>query len=114
LAKAKKQGKNIAQLVERMSTQFADKEMRFPIQEEDFKAYGEKKLALFESRAKELDCTIPTSYEGVRLSFQSKEVQGWMLLRASLHDPVLVLNLEGKTKEDLKKLESIALKLLED
>ena len=54
---------------------------------------------------------MPKSYEGVRLSFKSEEVQGWILLRLSLHDPVMPLNIEGGRKGDLAKLVEIARKL---
>ena len=54
---------------------------------------------------------MPQSFEGVRLSFNSEEVQGWMLLRLSLHDPVMPLNIEGGRKGDLAKLVEIAKKL---
>ena len=38
---------------------------------------------------------------------------GWLLLRASLHDPVMVMNLEGKTATDLELITGIAQSLME-
>ena len=43
---------------------------------------------------------MPESYEGVRLSFKGEDVQGWILLRLSLHDPVMPMNIEGGRKGD--------------
>ena len=40
---------------------------------------------------------VTPNYEGVRISFDDDEVQGWMLIRMSLHDPVIPINLESKT-----------------
>ena len=59
---------------------------------------------------------MPQSYEGVRLSFKpgkssAGDVEGWMLLRLSLHDPVMALNIEGGRKGDLAKLVKIAKEL---
>jgi hypothetical protein len=45
------------------------------------------------------------------LSFKGEDVQGWMLLRMSLHDPVMPLNIEGARKGDLQKLIAIAKEL---
>lgn len=42
----------------------------------------------------------PVNYEGVRVSGYG----GWFLLRLSLHDPVLPLNIEGPSNEDAVKL----------
>lgn len=107
VAQAKKQGKTIDHFIAGLNTVFADREVRFPILEEDFKAYGAKVLEAFESRVKEAGYELPKSYEGVRVRF-SKDYTGWMLLRASLHDPVMVLNMEGHTTEDLDKITEIA------
>lgn len=42
----------------------------------------------------------PVNYEGVRVSGYG----GWFLLRLSLHDPVLPLNIEAPSSEDAVKL----------
>ena len=34
------------------------------------------------------------NYEGVRINFDNEKVRGWCLLRKSLHDPKLPLNVE--------------------
>ncbi|KAI4351372.1 hypothetical protein L6164_005743 [Bauhinia variegata] len=67
-----------------------------------FREYGEAVL-------KHLDNTIgsdprlqkaPVNYEGVRVSGYG----GWFLLRLSLHDPVLPLNIEAPSNDDAVKL----------
>ena len=35
------------------------------------------------------------NFEGIRIAFDDPEVKGWMLLRMSLHDPVMPMNLES-------------------
>ena len=86
-------------------------EYRFKINDEDFKTYGKRVLAEFKLRALEADYEMPESFEGVRISFKGDDVQGWMLLRLSLHDPVMPLNIEAARKGDLPKLVEIARKL---
>ncbi len=108
LAKAVKQGKSLESFIEKLPPLVEEGEYRFKIMEEDFKAYGKKVLAEFERRAREKGCVIPESYEGIRLSFTEGDAQGWILLRMSLHDPVMPMNIEGNRKGDLEKLVKIA------
>lgn len=114
LAKAAKEGKALASFIEKLEKGFEEREYRFKIQEEDFKSYGKKVLETFEKRARENEYDIaPNSYEGIRISFHTEEVQGWLLLRMSLHDPQMPLNLEGVREGDCDKLYQIVLQLLE-
>lgn len=112
VAKAKKEGKTIDHLIENLCTDFSDREIRFPIRANDFKAYGAAVLEEFKNRAVTSGFELPESYEGIRIRF-SDVCTGWMLLRASLHDPVMVLNLEGRTDRDLEIITGIAESLLE-
>lgn len=111
LAKAAKEGKKLDSLIEKLPPLVEEGEYRFKINTEDFKAYGNKVLEEFKKRAEADGYEMPHSYEGVRLSFKGDDVQGWMLLRMSLHDPVMPLNIEGGRKGDLAKLVEIARKL---
>ena len=38
---------------------------------------------------------VEPNYEGVRIAFDDAQVKGWMLLRKSLHDPVMPMNVEA-------------------
>ena len=63
--------------------------------EDDFRSYGENVLKAFEQRAAEAGIrAAKPSYEGVRLVFPN----GWALLRMSLHDPQMPLNIESRKK----------------
>ena len=69
--------------------------------------------AIFEPMAKAAGYDVaPNSYEGVRLSFHSEEVQGWLLLRMSLHDPLMPMNMEGVREGDCEKMLTIVKELL--
>ncbi|KAJ4720785.1 Phosphomannomutase/phosphoglucomutase [Melia azedarach] len=67
-----------------------------------FRDYGEAVLKHLENRV-DSDRKLkkaPVNHEGVRVS----GFGGWFLLRLSLHDPVLPLNIEAPSKEDAVKL----------
>ena len=63
----------------------------------------------FEKLALEYGLVVATpNYEGVRVSSKN----GWMLLRLSLHEPLLPLNIEGNGFGDVEKLTKIAFNIL--
>ena len=41
---------------------------------------------------------VSPNYEGIRVSCGNADEQGWLLLRMSLHDPVMPLNIESNVK----------------
>ena len=72
-------------------------------------AYGAGVLDGLEKAA--LDARIPIatpSYEGVRLCFS----QGWALLRMSLHDPDMPLNIESREAGGCAKIKAAVYDLL--
>ncbi|KAI5077945.1 hypothetical protein GOP47_0007769 [Adiantum capillus-veneris] len=77
-----------------------------------FKDYGEKVLKHLETVA-ESDPHLkkaPVNYEGVRVSGYG----GWFLLRLSLHDPVLPLNIEGPSFEAAQKIANVVFSAVKD
>lgn len=114
LAKAKQEGKKLDGLIEKLPPLVEEGEFRFKIQSSDFKEYGKLVLNEFKARAQKANYNLPESYEGVRISFNNDEAQGWLLLRLSLHDPVMPLNIEGSRKGDVAKIKKIAKELLKD
>lgn len=112
VANAAKEGKTIDHLISGLSTQYEAREVRFKILTEDFHAYGKQVLDAFKKEAERSGYTLPVSHEGIRIRFNGV-CTGWLLLRASLHDPVMVLNLEGQTKQDLEIITGIAQAMVE-
>lgn len=111
LAKANKKGQRLDSLIEKLPPLVEEGEYRFKIKTEDFKSYGKDVLAQFKARAEKAGYKLPQSFEGVRISFDG-DAKGWMLLRLSLHDPVMPLNIEGSRKGDVEKIKTIAKELL--
>ena len=104
--KQKEKGKGLAELVKDLGEPAEASEYRLKIKDENFKTYGKNVLEAFQVRAAEQGIkAADPNYEGVRLIFPD----GWALLRMSLHDPVMPLNVEsrkaGGTAEIVKQLE---------
>jgi len=100
-AKAKAKGKKLESLVAALGEPVEAVEYRMKISTEDFKAYGQQVLKDFEARAAEKGIkAAKPSFEGVRLVFP----EGWALLRLSLHDPQMPLNIESRKAGGAKEI----------
>ena len=73
-------------------------EIRLNIIDPDFKAYGQRVLEDFKTfcEADSRFHIVSPNYEGVRVTFDDEAVKGWLLIRLSLHDPVIPINIESK------------------
>ena len=105
-AKAKAEGKVLADLIKDLKHPAEEKEYRLKIKDvEDFRSYGQSVLAEFEKRAEAKGIKMATpSYEGIRLVFPG---EGWVLLRMSLHDPNMPMNMESTHVGGCEKLTAI-------
>ena len=112
LARTKLQGKLLTDLISKLLEPVESEEFRLKIKTEDFKTYGNSVIdRLKEFANSQADWEIvPNNYEGVRISCKSPTEDGWFLLRLSLHDPVIPLNIESNVSQGVK---AIATRLLE-
>ena len=92
-AQARAESRTLGDLIADLRYPAEEREIRIKIVgTDDPKAYGREVLAAFEERAKAKGLTIASpSYEGVRIVMDG----GWALLRMSLHDPNMPLNIEA-------------------
>ncbi len=99
-----KDGGKITDLIANLVEPLDAEEYRIKILEEDFKAYGNKVLeelqAYFEE--KENYELATDSFEGVRAT--NADADGWFLLRLSVHDPILPLNIESNVAGGVKTI----------
>jgi len=97
LAKAKLAGRSLTELIALLQEPRESQELRLKIQAEDFKAHGESVIQQLEAFAKEQEdwAIAPKNHEGIRIACSAPTEDGWFLLRLSLHDPVLPLNIES-------------------
>ncbi len=95
-AQLRAQGKTLDSLIEKLAEPVESVELRLHILESDFKICGNRVLAAVEDYAKQQGWAVADdSREGVRISFGCGEGDGWFLLRLSVHDPVMPLNIES-------------------
>lgn len=99
-AQLRSQGKTLEDLLTPLEKPVEALEFRFPILEENFRECGEKIITdLTEYAKKRTEWEIaPDNYEGVRVSFGRQDGDGWFLLRMSVHDPLMPLNVESNRK----------------
>lgn len=97
MAKLKKENKTIDELIANLEEPYEAKEFRMNISLTDFKAYGQQVIDDLEKFAKEQEgwSVEPINYEGIRVKCGKGFGDGWFLLRLSLHDPLLPLNIES-------------------
>ncbi|MBQ1821732.1 MAG: phosphomannomutase/phosphoglucomutase [Clostridia bacterium] len=90
-------GRDLESLIEGLPEPAESREFRLKITDPDFKTCGQTVLdALLRfARAQEGWTEAPDNHEGVRFGLDDAHGNGWFLLRLSLHDPVLPLNVES-------------------
>ncbi|MBC2207966.1 phosphomannomutase/phosphoglucomutase [Listeria booriae] len=96
-AKLRKEGKDLADLTRDLQVPADNDEVRLSLLTEDFKTYGLEVLKDFEAFVEKTDglAIEPANQEGVRVNTDGAFGNGWFLLRMSLHEPVMPVNLES-------------------
>ena len=115
-AKCKNAGKGISSLISDLSEPLESQEVRLPIQGNNFAAVGDniiEDLRALTSSGELAECTLEEpNYEGVRINFNNPSIKGWMLLRKSLHEPIMPLNFESDVKGGCLKIAKLLIPLL--
>ena len=96
----RKEGKDIADLISSLKEAKEEKEIRIKILEEDFRACGERVIAQLTDYAEKAEGwqVADDNREGIRVSFDKDNGDGWFLLRLSVHDPIMPLNIESNSE----------------
>ncbi|WP_309485096.1 hypothetical protein [Alkalibacter rhizosphaerae] len=94
-AKLQKEGKILGDLLKDLKEPLDELEFRVKITEADFKTYGTGVLEDFARHVPTVEgwSLVTPNYEGVRVDCTPQE--GWVLIRMSLHDPVMAINAES-------------------
>lgn len=97
MAQLRKEGKDISSLTANLKEPVESREVRFKITDSDFKATGNSIIKKLEEYAQQQEgwTVADDSREGVRVSFDKNDGDGWFLLRLSVHDPIMPLNVES-------------------
>ncbi len=99
MAKLGEKGCKIGDVLSQLSEPAETYENRFTITVEDFIAFGKNVLEEFLAFADTQKGwnIVKDNYEGVRVSVDKDFGDGWILLRMSLHDPAMPINIESNT-----------------
>ena len=113
LARVKSQGKTLESLIDGLNEPAEATEVRFKLPVDDFKAVGKNVLDIFTERCIRSDKIVPEkeNYEGIRANVP--EFDGWFLLRMSLHDPVMPLNIESDSVGGVRQIAKLIYGLLD-
>ena len=98
----KKEGKNLTDLIADLKDPRFETGYRLNLLNKDFKPDGEKILENLKARVEATDgFTLETpNFEGVRVNVEN----GWFLLRLSLHEPLMPLDIQGNTEDAIGKM----------
>ncbi len=99
-AQMRKEGKELDELTADLREPLESREIRYQITEKDFRACGERIIADLTAYAEaQPDWHLADdNREGVRVSFDRDNGDGWFLLRLSVHDPIMPLNIESDSE----------------
>lgn len=99
-------GKSIQSLISDLKIPAESLDFRIGIQKTDFKPYGLKVLSDLAAYVETTEgwSLVPNNHEGVRVNVDKGYGEGWFLLRMSLHEPVLALNVESDVTGGIKTI----------
>ena len=106
MAELRAEGKTLDSVIEDLKEPAEQAELRFKIKEENFREYGERVIKHLESVAKlKPDWLLAEdSCEGIKVSFNAPDKNGFFILRLSVHDPVMPMNIESAVQGGVMKI----------
>ncbi|MEE9463626.1 MAG: phosphomannomutase/phosphoglucomutase [Bacteroidales bacterium] len=106
MALLKNENGSLTNLIEQMPIAEESREFRLPLTCKDFHDYGNKIISeLQEMVEKENGWSLEKpNYEGIRIRCSNPPENGWFLLRLSLHDPKMPLNIESDVQGGVKAI----------
>lgn len=95
LPKLTENGQTVDDLIADLAQPVETQEVRFKLEVEDFKALGKQVIADLANYPVAGWTINPENEEGIRFTLSEPFGKGWFLLRLSLHEPLLVLQIEN-------------------
>jgi phosphomannomutase len=116
MARMKQLDKSLGDLILQLPKPLESREFRLKIKTENFYAYGSDVLVKLEKMIESEPGWRPEkpNHEGIRIQCNDAGEAGWFLLRMSLHDPVMPLNIESTVAGGVNLIKARLLKLLKD
>ena len=108
MACLKNENRSLTSLIEKLPVPAESREFRLPLASENFYNDGNKIISFIKGWAlKEPGWTLEEpNYEGIRIRCSNLPENGWFLLRLSLHDPLMPLNIESDVEGGVKAIAS--------
>lgn len=100
MAKMNRKGNTLVSLIQKLQRPTEEREFRMKITCPDYAEYGNlilERMAGIVEKTSGWTFEEP-NYEGIRVKCQGEGEDGWFLLRLSLHDPLMPLNVESNVK----------------
>ena len=106
VAMLKQQNKEIQSLIATLKMPAEVAEFRIHINDNNFKEQGLFILEAVQQKVAQMPgwSIVPNNYEGIRISTDENSGSGWFLLRLSLHEPLLALNIESDVAGGVRKI----------
>jgi len=100
MAKMNQKGKTLDSLIQKLQRPVEEREFRMKLTCPDYAEYGNLILDKMAVQVEKISDWTPErpNYEGIRVKCQGKSEDGWFLLRLSLHDPLMPLNVESNVE----------------
>lgn len=100
LSRSKKLGYTLGSLIDTLREPAESREFRMNLLCEDFKVYGQSVIDGLTEYAKTQEgwSIAPDNHEGIRVNTDGSHGNGWFLLRLSLHEPLMPLNIESDSE----------------
>lgn len=114
-ANCRSNGRTFIDLIDNLDEPVETEEVRFILQADDYRAQGEsiiKELSHFGQEIKDFSL-VPENKEGVRFNVSKQYGEGWFLLRMSLHEPKLVLQMENDQDKKISVLKETLIPFFE-
>ena len=115
VASLRKEGKTLDDILNKLKTPAEEKEIRIKINVPSFAEYGNMILEdfkTFSDNTKGIE-RVKLNFEGVKVNFDKRKGDGWLLLRMSLHEPLLVANCESNSIGGTQKMLDALIEFLE-
>lgn len=108
LARGRREGYTLPSLIAGLKEPVESREFRMGLRADDFRTCGQTVIGrLTEYAGTQEGWTVARdNHEGVRVNLDREHGNGWFLLRLSLHDPLMPLNIESDSTGGLRTIAS--------
>lgn len=106
LARAKQQGHALSRLIDGLAEPCESREYRMALSGDDFAAYGKRVIEDLTQHVQNANgyAVAPDNFEGLRVDADASHGDGWFLLRMSLHEPLMPLNIESDSEGGVEQI----------